>query len=97
MAMTGVFSFNRWIWLLLSTLAVLIAATETPSTAGLTDLVQRRIPQHVDSFIFQINANNTEHSDVVSQTSRPLDEYTVSSTSGKILIEGNSLSALAAG
>lgn len=63
--------------------------THQTTTAGINSLVQRLLPNHVDSFEFQLRnqKNATEN-----------DSYNVSSASnGKIVVAGNSLSALAVG
>ena len=79
---------NLWLWA-----ACLILATSAQSTEGILDLVQRRLPDHVNTFEFQLLVNGTGNS------TKPVnDNYNVSSkTGGKILVEGNSLSALASG
>jgi alpha-N-acetylglucosaminidase len=81
---------------LLNSLACAAAAISTvagiaaPSTAGIKALVQRRLPRHAESFEFAI-VNAT-------QPGQQNDSYTVSSTShDKILIQGNTLSALSTG
>lgn len=59
------------------------------TTDGLSGLVQRLLPNHVDNFEFQLigQKNATEN-----------DSYNVSSAAnGKILVAGNSASALAVG
>lgn len=67
----------------------------TQSTQGILDLVARRLPSHVDSFEFRLTANESLPIIVSTKTN---DVYQVSSTSnGKILVEGNSLSALSSG
>lgn len=60
-----------------------------PSTSGIESLLQRRLPQHTDSFDFSIvNATSLGENDV----------YAVSTgENGKIKVEGSSLSALATG
>lgn len=66
------------------------------STAGIVDLVKRRLPAHIDAFTFNLQGNSA---DLIS-SSNPArnDEYTISSTpDGKILVEGTSLIALASG
>lgn len=69
---------------------VAVQAEAAQSTQGLVDLLERRLPAHVDHFEFQIRGNYT-----LGVTN---DEYAVSQTlTGKILVEGNSLSALASG
>ncbi|KAH8697216.1 glycoside hydrolase family 89 protein [Talaromyces proteolyticus] len=67
----------------------------TSSTQGLINLVQRRIPNHVNSFTFSLtDTNSTDKNGYIRQN----DSYEVSSASnGTILIEGTSLSALATG
>jgi alpha-N-acetylglucosaminidase len=71
------------------------AVAQYPSTEGIYNLVQRRIPQHADSFQFSlVNATLTRF----SASGRPNDQYVVSTSGdGKVLVEGNSLSALASG
>lgn len=77
-------------------LSVATASTQTISTQGIYDLVKRRIPQYSDSFQFSlVNAIPTVF---LSASDKPNDQYVISSTSdGKVLIEGNSLSALSSG
>lgn len=78
-----------WIWTLF------VAAVLAQSTQGIIDLVARRLPSHVDTFEFLLTAN--ESLPIISST-KTNDEYRVSSTSGnKILVEGNSLSAISSG
>lgn len=68
-----------------------LTVTSAQSVQGIQDLVKRRLPHHVDSFSFSL-VNATQPYD---QTN---DQYIVSSASnGTILVEGNSLSALASG
>ncbi|KAI6716539.1 hypothetical protein PZA11_004205 [Diplocarpon coronariae] len=60
------------------------------STQGILNLVKRRVPKYVDDFQFRLlrSKPNTTSNDV----------YSISSTThGKILVEGNSLSALSSG
>ncbi|KAE9375356.1 glycoside hydrolase family 89 protein [Stipitochalara longipes BDJ] len=79
---------SLWIW---TTCLALMAAAQ--STQGILDLVQRRLPDHVDDFEFQLLTNVKGNS-----TDPSNDNYIISSTiNRKILIEGNSLSALASG
>ncbi|ESZ94395.1 hypothetical protein SBOR_5188 [Sclerotinia borealis F-4128] len=84
---------RQWLLLLLSSAMifnVIVQAEAAQSTQGLVDLLHRRLPAHVDDFKFQIRRNHT-----LGVTN---DEYVVSQTSrGMILVEGNSLSALASG
>ena len=77
-----------WIWI-----TYLIFGTVAQSTQGILDLVQRRLPDHVDDFEFRLLASGTGNS------SRPVnDNYVISSTTdAKILVQGNSLSALSSG
>lgn len=66
-------------------------SADTPSTKGIESLVKRRLPDHADSFEFSIRVTES------ALTPIP-DEYTVTSTdSGKIRVEGTTLSALASG
>jgi alpha-N-acetylglucosaminidase len=73
-----------------------IAAITAQSTDGILDLVKRRLPDHVDSFTFRLFRNNTGP---VSSSNTPAnDEYIISSSEdGKLVVEGNSLIALASG
>jgi alpha-N-acetylglucosaminidase len=70
------------------------AVPATQSTDGILHLVKRRLPNNVDDFEFRLLENNA-----VPLTAKPTnDEYGVSSTpDGKIMVEGNSLIALASG
>lgn len=77
-------------------LGIVAITAQSISTDGITDLVQRRLPDHVDDFEFQLSGNATIS--VFNITSAINDEYIISSTlNNKILIEGNSLIALASG
>jgi alpha-N-acetylglucosaminidase len=73
-------------------LAVLAGTGFAQSTQGIYNLLQRQMPSHADSFELSLvdsigNANATGY-----------DQYAVSSTSnGKILVEGTTLSALSSG
>jgi len=79
---------SLWIWV-----ACLVFGVATQSTKGILDLVQRRLPKHVNDFEFLVLVNGT-----ANITKAVNDNYVVSSTSdGKILVEGNSLSALSSG
>lgn len=76
------------LWLLVGILAPVALSL---STDGIYDLVKRRLPQQADRFEFSL-VNETEKNATIN------DQYIVSSTSdGKILVEGNSLSALSSG
>jgi len=79
---------SLWVWI-----TYLILGTVSQSTQGILDLVQRRLPDHVDDFEFQLLASGT------GNNSKPVnDNYIISSTTdAKILIQGNSLSALSSG
>jgi len=76
---------------LFSCLAVVVTAQ---STAGLTNLVARRLPQHVNDFKFRlVNATS-----IGVTNSSCHDSYTVTSSSdGTISIEGTTVSALSQG
>jgi alpha-N-acetylglucosaminidase len=75
----------------------LILGVTAQSTQGILDLVRRRLPNHVDNFEFRLFGNGTGQAR--SNSTNPAnDNYIVSSTrDGKILVEGNSLIALASG
>ncbi|KAB8298656.1 hypothetical protein EYC80_000834 [Monilinia laxa] len=84
---------RQWLFPLLISLGIfdfIFQAKAAQSIQGLVDLLQRRIPAHADNFEFQLRGNYT-----LGITN---DDYLVSQSSvGKILVEGNSLSALASG
>jgi alpha-N-acetylglucosaminidase len=65
-------------------------SSQGTSTQGIQNLLQRRLPARANDFEFSlvdVKANDTTN-----------DHYTVSSTkNNKILVEGNSLSALSTG
>jgi alpha-N-acetylglucosaminidase len=71
--------------------ALLAASTAwSLSTQGIQNLLHRRLPAHSNNF--QLSLVNVKANDTTN------DQYTVSSTkNGKILVEGNSLSALSTG
>jgi len=73
-----------------------VTAVTAQSTQGILDLVKRRLPNNVDDFEFRLTGNESYP---ISTAIRAFnDEYTVSSTpDGKILVEGNSIIALASG
>ena len=74
----------------LPALEVVLAISSSSSTAGIEDFVQRRLPRHVHDFEFSLDEG--KHS------AQSNDTYKVSSSrNGKILVEGNSLSALMSG
>lgn len=71
------------------------AWTSAQSIDGVVGLLQRRLPDHVDSFTFRLS-NLT--SGAIANSSLQNDVYTVSSTAtGKVLIVGNTPIALASG
>ncbi|KAI1826032.1 glycoside hydrolase family 89 protein [Xylaria intraflava] len=83
--------FNPVVWALA---AVGVAATI--STAGVESLVRRRLPHHAESFQFKIV--NAVKNETGTGVERENDSYVVSSTkNGKILVQGNSVSALLSG
>lgn len=66
-------------------------ASTDPAVQGLIDLVQRRMPNHVDDFKFIL-------SNASSSAGQVNDQYNVSSgVNGSIVVQGNSRSALASG
>ena len=74
----------------LPALVTVLAISSSSSTAGIEDFVQRRLPHHVHDFEFSL--------DEVKHSAQSNDTYKVSSAkNGKILVEGNSLSALMSG
>jgi alpha-N-acetylglucosaminidase len=74
--------------LLLFFLLSFCIATPQATTEGIKSLVQRLLPNHVDSFEFHLDQKNATDN----------DSYNVSSASnGKISVAGNSVSALAVG
>ena len=77
-------------WAALAVGARSFVTRDSPSVAGVEALVQRRLPQHVDSFQFEI-VNASQPNGLGG------DRYVVSSAGGKILVQGNSLSALLSG
>lgn len=82
--------------LYLTWLVTAVAVAIIQSTQGILDLVQRRLPDHVDGFEFRLTGNETFPITTAIRTVN--DEYTISSTSdGKVLVEGNSVIALASG
>ena len=84
--------------LLLSLVATFLLTTaavgEQDPTEGIVNLVRRRLPDHVDKFLFSLNGSSLNFT-----TGRHhQDAYTVSTqANGSIHVEGNSRSALAAG
>ncbi|KAL6251089.1 hypothetical protein RBB50_001297 [Rhinocladiella similis] len=79
----------RW-HIIILTLVSFFCSSDCSPTSGLTDLVRRRLPDHVDKFTFDLTPEN--HTAGVTN-----DRYSVSCNDGKVTIEGNSISALASG
>lgn len=79
----------RW-YTLLSYMVIWAASIQCQSTQGLTDLVQRRLPNHVNGVSFELIPGN-------ATPGVTNDRYAVSCDTGKLSIQGNSLSALATG
>ncbi|KAI0394292.1 glycoside hydrolase family 89 protein [Xylariaceae sp. FL0594] len=73
------------------------------STAGIESFVQRRLPRHVGSFLFELvdpepDSKSKGASELDVQGERLNDSYNVSSTDdGKILVQGNTVGGLFAG
>jgi alpha-N-acetylglucosaminidase len=67
-----------------------VSTVAAQSTEGIYNLVQRRLPNHADSFRFTlVNA---------TQTANSYDQYVVSTAAnGTVLVQGSSLSALSSG
>lgn len=85
-----VLNLLAWAIVAVSTVSTAVAAS-TPSTDGIRNLVKRRLPHHVDGFQFEL-VNATASREWTN------DEYTVETgEDGTILVQGNSLSALASG
>lgn len=60
------------------------------STDGIYNLVKRRLPNHANDFHFSLRN--------ITESSKKYDEFIVSTTvNGKVVVEGNSLSALSSG
>jgi len=74
---------------------------EARSTAGLTKLLERRLPNHVQYFNFNLVPSSKFPGSVfnssLNSSAAVNDCYSVTSNHGKFVIEGNSLSALASG
>ncbi|KAF2113315.1 putative alpha-N-acetylglucosaminidase [Lophiotrema nucula] len=68
------------------------AAVATTSTKGLQDLLERRLPNHCDDFVFTL-----VESPLTNASSHQNDDYAISNSNGSIGIQGNSVSALATG
>lgn len=74
----------RWV----KSLLWLVVVTVAQSTEGITNLVKRRLPNHLDSFDFSLDTDLTGKYDTYVVTNAPNE---------KIAIKGNSLSALSSG
>lgn len=76
-----------------------VALRTSASTTGVESLVRRRLPQHADSFQFELLEElepNVGQIDV--EDDRVNDSYVVSSSSdGRVLVQGNTAGALLAG
>jgi alpha-N-acetylglucosaminidase len=80
----------HWIKSLLWFCTATVSARSTQPTQGISDLVKRRLPNHLHNFQFTLDAFH--------DTDNKYDSYVVSSGSnGTILVKGNSLSALSSG
>jgi len=75
------------------------AIRTTASTAGVESFVQRRLPQHVGSFRFElVDPESESEAETEIEIERVNDSYSVSGTShGRILVQGNTVGALFAG
>lgn len=84
-------STTMWLTKALCLTVLAGAGLAAPSTKGIYDLLQRRMPLHASSFELSLV-------DSIGNASAGYDQYVVSSTSkGKILVEGTTLSALSSG
>lgn len=73
-----------------------IASALQHSTKGITDLLKRRLPNHIDAFVFKLT--HQQQVPIRSSTNVSNDAYTISATEDeKILITGNSPIAIATG
>jgi len=74
--------------IVLTVAAAVAAVSAGLSTSGVEALVERRLPQHASSFQFKL----------VNLSTAANDSYVVSNIDdGKILVQGNTLSALLSG
>lgn len=90
--------FNLISWAFAAAAGVAAIRT-TASVSGVEALVRRRLPQHAESFRFQI-VDEMGDGDVESEDDgeRVNDTYVVSSSAdGKVLVKGNTAGALFAG
>lgn len=81
------------LFLALTAASAAIGTALAQSTTGIQALVARRLPQHQHDFIFSITASSQNN----TVTGKQNDHYTVSECNGKILVQGNSISALSSG
>jgi alpha-N-acetylglucosaminidase len=74
-----------------------VCAAQNLSTDGIKALVQRRLPNHADSFSFTLTPSAGSYA-TANFSDKPNDEYTVSNgANGTIDIAGNTPIALASG
>ena len=76
--------------MILPCLLAFLPFVQSGSTQGLTDLVMRRLPLHAEDISFVLHEDN-----YTSGTSN--DQYTVRCDTGRLIVEGNSIAALASG
>lgn len=82
---------RKMLWSSSFCLLVLAGSGFAKSTQGIYSLLQRRMPLHANSFELSLV-------DSIGDSTTGHDHYSVSSTSeGKILVEGTTLSALSSG
>lgn len=74
-----------------SLFTLVVHAAQDHSTEGITRLLERRLPNHVDDFEFSLT------DPVRTPDNWTNDEFTVTSSEGKIHIQGNSLSGITQG
>ncbi|KAI0434497.1 glycoside hydrolase family 89 protein [Xylaria sp. FL1042] len=75
------------------------ALRTTASTTGVESLVRRRLPQHAESFQFEIvEGLGADGNETGTEDERVNDSYVVSSAcNGKVIVQGNTVGALLAG
>lgn len=79
--------------LLLFWIALAGSTATAQGVQGIVDLVQRRMPDHVDKFKFILHNASS-----IANHSNELDTYVVSSVpNGTIVVQGSTLSALSSG
>ena len=80
-----------WFKIFLTALVLFALPTDQATVDGIQELIARRMPNHVDKFELQLT---DEKGTKWTQN----DQYNVSTTpSGVVMIEGNSVSAIAVG